>query len=127
MNSSQIQAGNSTPTASSSSPLSNPPHPSGFVQSFGLHPAASLLTLAIDSMLFGEEVITAGLGVILSLPVGAAVGFLTFMLQQKWFHDDKDSAAIKGGIVALLTAIPTVLPSAFYLGAGVLGLFRRKN
>lgn len=116
-----LQANEQTPIVSS------PPPPSGFVQSFGLHPAASLLTLAIDSMLFGEEFITGGLGVILSLPVAAAVGFLTFMLQQKWYGDDKDSAAIKGGIVGLLTAIPTALPSVFYLGAGVLGLFRRKN
>lgn len=120
--------GSSTPPVSGSSTLSNSQHPvKGFAQSFGLHPAAALLTLAIDSMLFGEEVITAGLGMILSLPVSAAVGFLTFMLQQKWFQDDKDSAAIKGGIVALLSAIPTALPSVFYLGAGVLGLFRRKN
>ena len=122
-----LQAGSSTPAVSSSSSLSSSQPPTrGFVQSFGLHPAASLLTLAIDSMLFGEEVITAGVGMILSLPVSAAVGFLTFMLQQKWYGDDKDSAAIKGGIVGLLTAIPTALPSAFYLGAGVLGLFRRK-
>lgn len=118
MNPLNVQVGNSTPS-----------HPAarGFVQAFGLHPAASLLTLAIDSMMFGEEVMTGGLGIIFSLPVAAAVGFLTFMLQQKWYGDDKDSAAIKGGIVGLVTAIPTALPSVFCLGAGVLGLFRRKN
>ena len=103
------------------------PHPAtkGFSQVFGLHPAASLLTLAIDSLLFGQEVLTGGLGIILSVPVGAAVGFLTFKLQKKWFGDDGESAAIKGGIVALLTAIPTPLPSCLYLGAGVIGFFRR--
>lgn len=117
MNPFNVQVGNSTSS-----------HPArGFSQSFGLHPAAALLTLCIDSMLFGEEVITAGVGMILSLPVAAAVGFLTFMLQQKWYGDDKDSAAIKGGLVALLTAVPTALPSVFYLGAGVLGIFKRKH
>ena len=120
-----LQAGSSTPAVPKSSLSSFQPPTRGFVQSFGLHPAASLLTLAIDSMLFGEEVITAGVGMILSLPVSAAVGFLTFMLQQKWYGDDKDSGD-QGGIVGLLTAIPTALPSAFYLSAGVLGLFRRK-
>ena len=115
-----LQTGSSTPTASIAH------HPArGFAQSFGLHPAASLLTLAIDSMLFGQEVLTGGLGIILSVPVSAAVGFLTFKLQKKWFGDDGESAAIKGGIVALLTAIPTPLPSFLYLGAGVIGFFRK--
>lgn len=109
-------------------PQTVPVHPArGFAQSFGLHPLVALLTLGVDSMLFTGELASMGAGVVLSLPVSGVVGFLTFLAQQKFYGDDKDAAAIKGGTLALLTAIPTSLPLFLYLPAGVLGLFRRKS
>lgn len=121
MNPSDVQAGSSTPTAST------PHHPArGFAQKFGLHPGMAALTLAVDSMLFAGELASAGLGVILSVPVSAAVGLLTYRAQLRWFGDDADSAAIKGGCVALLTAIPSALPCWLYLPAGFIGLLRRR-
>lgn len=119
MNPSDVQAGSSTPTAST------PPHPvKGFSQQFGLHPAIAALALAVDSMVFSTELI--GIGLLLSVPVSAAVGLLTYRAQQKWFADDPDSAAIKAGILALLVAIPTPFPAWLYLPAGFIGLLRRR-
>jgi len=105
--------------------VSTSQHPvKGFSQKFGLHPGMAALTLAVDSMLFATELV--GVGLLLSVPVSAAVGLLTYRAQQKWFGDDADSAAIKGGCVALLTAIPTALPCWLYLPAGFIGLLRRR-
>lgn len=119
MNPSDVQAGSSTPTAST------PQHPArGFAGTFGLHPAIAALALAVDGMLFTTELV--GIGLLLSVPVSAAVGLLTYRAQQKWYADDADSAAIKGGILALLVAIPTAFPSWLYLPAGFIGLLKRK-
>lgn len=99
----------------------------GFAQSFGLHPATTLLTVIVDSMLFTGEIATLGMSMIFSLAVSVAVGFLAYRAQQKWYGDDQESAAIKAGILGLLTAIPTALPSFIYLPMGVIGLFKRNK
>lgn len=104
---------------------STPQHPvRGLAATFGLHPAIAALALAVDWMVFSTELI--GIGLLLSVPVSAAVGLLTYRAQQRWFGDDADSAAIKGGILALLVAIPTAFPSWLYLPAGFIGLLRRR-
>lgn len=105
--------------------LSSSPHPArGLAGTFGLHPAIAALALAVDWMVFSTELI--GIGLLLSVPVAASVGLLTYRAQQRWFGDDADSAAIKGGILALLVAIPTAFPSWLYLPAGFIGLLRRR-
>ena len=40
----------------------------------------------------------------------------------KWYGDDHDSAAIKAGIVGLLTAIPVGIPAIVWVPSGLLGL-----
>jgi hypothetical protein len=99
----------------------------GFAATFGIHPAIALLTLAIDSMLFGGEVMSLGAILPLSIAVSAALGYIAYRAQMKWYGDDKESAAIKAAILALLTAIPTALPAFLYVPAGVIGLFNRKK
>lgn len=99
----------------------------GLAQSFGLHPAVALLTVIVDSMLFTGEVVTLGAGWLLSLLVSAVVGFLAFRAQVAWYGDDEESATIKAGILALLTAIPSALPSFIYLPMGFIGFFRRSS
>ena len=111
---------NVTPAA----PLSIHHAARGFSQSFGLHPAVALLTIAVDAMLFGEEAVTLGLGWPFSVAVSAAVGFLSYRAQMRFYNDDHEAAMIKSGILALLCAIPTALPALLYLPAGALGLFR---
>jgi hypothetical protein len=90
---------------------------------FGLDPRVALLTLIADSMLFGEEVLTLGSLAAVAVPAGIVLGFITYLAQTHWYGDDRKSAAIKGLIVALLTAIPTALPAIGYvLFSGLLGL-----
>ncbi len=108
--------------------IPNPNHASrGFVQTFGLHPMVSLLTIATDQMLFAGETVTLGMFLPISLTVSAAVGFLAYRAQMKFYHDDSEAAGIKAGMLALLCAIPTGLPMIIYGSLGVLGLFRRKG
>jgi len=57
------------------------------------------------------------------------IGFITYRAQMKWYGDDSESAMIKAVMLALLTAIPTALPSFLYGTAGLIGLahvLRRK-
>ena len=99
----------------------------GFAQTFSLHPGVALLTVMVDSMVFTGEVVTLGMGLPFSFAVSGAVGFLAYRAQQKWHNDDQESAAIKAGILALLVAIPSPLPSFIYLPLGVIGLFKRNK
>jgi hypothetical protein len=119
---------------------SNPHHLAarGFAQTFGLHPAAAVLTVVVNTMIFGG----AGVAGLLALPTGGAallaltavsivcgiiLGIITYLAQKKWYDDDKESAVIKAVIVAFLTAIPVGLPGYLTIPAGIIGFFRRKD
>ena len=93
-----------------------------FGQMFGLDPRVTLLTLVVDAMLFGGTVLTGGAGAVLSVPVGIALGLITYKAQRHWYGDDRESAMIKGLIVGLLTAIPTSLPGFLTIPSGIVGL-----
>lgn len=97
----------------------------GLAQSFGLHPSVAALSLCIDQMLFAGETVTLGMLWPISLGVSAALGAIAYKAQCHWFHDDVESAKLKAGILALLCAIPTGLPSMLFVPAGIVGLFRR--
>ena len=97
----------------------------GFGQSFGLHPAMALFTVAVDVMLHSADVLSGGLLVPLSVIGGGVLAAVTYRAQQKWYGDDKESAGIKAVIVGLLTAIPSPLPYALFLPAGLVGWFHR--
>ena len=101
-----------------------------FGQLWGLHPGIALLTLVVDTMLFGGEVASLGTSFVISLAAACVLGFITYRAQMRWYGDDSESAAIKAAIVAFLTAIPTPLPAFLYVPAGAVGLvhtLRRKS
>jgi hypothetical protein len=117
-----------------------PPHPDrrqqqpnhlaaarGFAQIFGVHPSIAFLTLVVDLMLFGAEAGSLGLLWPVSLGAGAVLGFIAYRAQMKWYGDDSESALIKALILAFLTAIPTPLPAALYVPAGIVGFLNRKK
>jgi hypothetical protein len=123
-----------------SPPANNPHHmmARGFAQMFGLHPAAALLTVIVNTMIFGA----AGVAGLISLPTagaslvaltaisticGCILGIITYMAQKKWYADDKESAVIKALIVGFLTAIPVGLPGYLVIPSGIIGFFRRKD
>ncbi len=95
----------------------------GFSQIFGIHPAIAFLTLIVDMMLFGGEIATLGAILPVSIGAGCVLGVIAYLAQRKWYGDDRGSAAIKGLILAFLTAIPTPLPAILTLPSGIVGLF----
>ncbi len=86
----------------------------------GIHPLAAVGVVAVDSMLFGGTVSTGGVGWAASVPVGIALGIAVGIIQRRG-HDNLGLAVGKGLMVAVLTAIPTPLPSALVAGAGTAG------
>jgi hypothetical protein len=87
----------------------------------------AFLTLVTDTMIFAGEVGSAGLLLPVAIGAGIALGVIVFLAQRKYYADDNDSALIKALIVALLTIIPSPIPFALFIPAGVVGLFRRKQ
>jgi hypothetical protein len=101
----------------------------GFGQMWGLHPGITLLTLVVDTMLFGAKAATLGAFFPVSLAAACVLGFITYRAQMRWYGDDIENARIKAVILAFLTAIPTPLPAFLYVPAGAVGLvhlLRRK-
>lgn len=87
----------------------------------GLHPAAAVAVVAVDTMLFGASAATLGVGWLASIPVALALGAAVALVQRRAPGHDRGLAIGKGLIVAILTAIPTPLPSFLVAGAGVAG------
>ena len=96
---------------------------------FGFHPSIAVLTLIVDSMLFGGNVMTLGALLPVSISAGLVLGFIAYLGQRKWYGDDKESAFIKALVLGFLTAIPTPLPAVLSVPSGIVGLIhslRRK-
>ena len=97
----------------------------------GIHPAAAVGVVAVDNMLFGVTAATLGTGWVASVPIGVALGVAVTLIQHRGSpKDDLALASGKGILVAILTAIPTSLPSAFVVGAGTAGavqMFRNRR
>ncbi len=120
-----LQTGSSTPTGSSS--MRDYHAVRGFSSTFGLHPTVATLTLAVDVMLGAAEIVTLVAAWVFSLLVSAAVGYLSYRAQRRFFGDDDEAAKVKAGMLALLLAIPGPIPAFLYVPAGVIGLFRRNK
>jgi hypothetical protein len=105
----------------------------GFGRIFGLHAGVAFFTVAVNGMLFGKDGLalifapaTGGadipVALVISLMAGAAVGYITYLGQKKWYGDDYESAKIKALITGVLTAIPTGLPGMLFGSAALAGL-----
>jgi hypothetical protein len=94
----------------------------GFGQIFGLHPQAAILTILVDLMLFGSQVISLGLLLPLGIVVAILLGYIVYRIQIKNFGDEHDAALTKALIVGLLTAIPVPLSPLLAVPTGVIGL-----
>lgn len=124
------------PTPSGSRPqaqetqISQQPAAKGLIQTFGLHVTSAVLTIIVDMMLFGGEIVSVGLLIPLGIACGLVLGFIVYRIQRHWYGDDQNSALIKAMIVGLLTAIPTSVTPVIAAPAGVLGIVnmvRRRN
>lgn len=98
-----------------------------FAQAWGLHPGIALLTVILDTMLFGGQLATVEAIYPLVLVCAFGLGVVTFLFQKKYYGDDDQGALIKAIIVAGLTAIPTSLPGFITIPAGIVGFFRKSE
>jgi hypothetical protein len=99
----------------------------GFGQSFGLHPVVAVATVAVDMMLQSATIISGGLLIPFSIAAAVALAVITYRAQKKFYGDDGEAAGIKAAIVGLLTAIPSPLPYALFIPAGVVGWWHRRR
>jgi hypothetical protein len=99
----------------------------GFAATFGLHPAMAALTVAVDLMLQGADIVSGGLLIPFSIGGGAILGYIVYKSQMRMYGDDDETAKIKALIVAFLTAIPSPLPYILFVPAGLVGLFNRRR
>jgi hypothetical protein len=94
----------------------------GVGQAFGLHPLPALLTLAVNAMIFGGQIVTMGALFPLALVAAVVLGFITYRSQMRFYGDDAETARIKALAVLLLTGIPVGLPAFLTVPSGVVGL-----
>jgi hypothetical protein len=94
----------------------------GIGQAFGLHPIPAVLTLAINAMIFGGQIVTMGALFPLALVAAVVLGFITYRSQMRFYGDDSEAARIKALAVGLLTAIPVGLPAFLTVPSGLVGL-----
>ncbi len=99
----------------------------GFGQTFGLLPSVAMLTLAVDTMLFGAEVGTLGAILPISCAAGVGLGVITYLSQKRYFGDDPQAAFIKALILGGLTALPSPIPWALFFPAGVVGFVHNRR
>jgi hypothetical protein len=92
-----------------------------FSKFFGLHPLVGFGMFAADMMLFGVEIGTFEIGLLVSVPVAAFLTIPCVLIQKFSFKDDWGTSIGKGMLVGVLTAISTALPSAIPFIGGVLG------
>jgi hypothetical protein len=92
-----------------------------FCSVVGFHPLVGFGMFAIDWMLFGGTMATAGAGWCVAAPVALLLGIPSALLQRYSFGDNWGVALAKGAMIGLVTAIPTALPSVVSLAGGSLG------
>jgi hypothetical protein len=75
-------------------------------------------------MLFGEEIVTGGVGWLISLPVGIMLGLVAYIIQRHSYKETAGPAALKALLVGLFTAIPAPLSSFGILPLAAFGAIR---
>jgi len=99
--------------------------PRSLLHTFGIHPAAAALLIAVDAMLFTGEAATAGVALAVTVPVGFLMGMTAAILQKKAHQDGWGAAIAKGVVLGVLTAIPTPLPAFVTAMSGLAGFLDR--
>jgi len=99
-------------------------------QIFGLEIRAAILTVMVDLLVFAGDTFSLETLLPLGIAAAAALGFIVYKIQRKWYNDDHESALIKAMIIALLTAIPVPVTPLLAVPGGLIaiagGLSRRK-
>lgn len=106
---------------SGGAPLEKAPAGGAWSRMLGLHPLVAFGMIAADMMLFGGETATGGVGLVVTIPVALALTLPCILLQRYSFGDDWGTAAGKGLMVGVLTAIPFPIGSPITILGGILG------
>lgn len=114
-------------------PMAQPPMPPtngshvvqgtrSLMQLFGLHAASAALAVIVDLMVFGGDIVSAGL--LIPVGIGAAIvlGVIVYRIQRHSYFDTHDTALTKALIIGLVTAIPVPLTPIIVIPSGLLGL-----
>ena len=96
----------------------------GLAQMFGLEIRAAVLTVLVDLMVFAGDTFSAETLLPLGIAVAAALGFVVYKIQRKWYDDDHDSALIKAMMIGILTAIPVPLTPLIAIPGGIVGIVK---
>ena len=84
----------------------------------------------VDLLVFAGDTFSLETLLPLGIAAAAALGFIVYKIQRKWYNDDHESALIKAMIIALLTAIPVPVTPLLAVPGGLIaiagGLSRRK-
>ena len=96
----------------------------GLAQMFGLEIRAAVLAVLVDLMVFAGDTFSLETLVPLGIAAAAALGFIVYKIQRKWYNDDHDSALIKAMIVGLLTAIPVPITPLIAIPGGIVGIVK---
>jgi len=91
---------------------------------YGIHPLVAVVVVAVDAMLFAEEIVSLGAGWIISILVAIVLVIGSTLIQKKAFGDEWGLAIGKGILLGVLTAIPTPIPSSITLTSGVVGTLK---
>ena len=70
---------------------------------FGLEIRSAVLTVIVDLLVFAADTFSMETLLPLGIAVAAALGFIVYKIQRKWYDDDHESALIKAMIIALMT------------------------
>jgi len=94
----------------------------GLTQMFGLHFSSAVLTIIVDLMVFGGDVISGGMLLPVGIVLAVVLGFIVYRIQRHMYGDDHNAALTKALIVGLLTAIPVPVTPFVAIPSGVIGL-----
>ena len=92
---------------------------------FGLEIRSAVLTVIVDLLVFAADTFSMETVLPLGIAVAAALGFIVYKIQRKWYDDDHESALIKAMIIALMTAIPVPITPLLAVPGGLIGIAGR--
>ena len=94
-------------------------------QIFGMEIRAAVLTVMVDLLVFAGDTFSLETLLPLGIAVAAALGFVVYKIQRKWYDDDHESALIKAMIIALLTALQVPITLLLAVPGGLIGIAGR--
>ena len=101
--------------------------PASTADTLGIHPLNAAVLIALDFMLFSGEMASGFLLTVLSMMVAFMLVLPSMLVQRFAYKDGWILSFAKSLFLAILTAIPTALPSTITAALGVTGAVALRN